>query len=90
MKAVNNHLKKFALPCPIEVWKCVARLEQRDAARDVFTNANGLTIGGKIYLFRGGVTSMIDARDTLFHELFHRGLRRFLTRSRYITTMAEL
>jgi hypothetical protein len=90
MQMVNNHLHKFASPCPIAVWQCVAQLGQRDSAGNLITSAKGLTIGGKIYLFRDGLTSMADAWDTLFHELFHLGLRRFLTRSQYITTMAEL
>jgi hypothetical protein len=90
VQMVNNHLKKFAAQIPVEVRESVSELGLRDAAGNPITSAKGLTYDGKIYLFRDGLTGMADARDTLFHEMFHFGVRRFLTRSQYITTMAEL
>ena len=50
----------------------------------------GATIGGKIYLFRDANATTAAVVQTLWHELVHYGLRRFLTKEQYITQMHKL
>ena len=38
---------------------------------------------GRIYLFLDRIASLEDVRHTLFHELFHYGLRRFMLQLKY-------
>ena len=38
----------------------------------------GLTTGGRIYIFRDANATTVDITRTLWHELLHSGLRRFL------------
>jgi hypothetical protein len=82
VQMVNNHLQKSAMPISVEVRECVTDLGYGD------NGAKSLTVGGKVYLFRDRITSMADARDTLFHYILRR-LRLFLSRSHYRTTMSR-
>jgi hypothetical protein len=50
----------------------------------------GLTFDGRIYLFRDANASVSDTVRTLWHEMNHYGLRRFLTRDQYIAEMQRL
>lgn len=50
----------------------------------------GATSGGKIYLFRDANATTADVVQTLWHELVHYGLRRFLTKEQYIAQMQKL
>lgn len=50
----------------------------------------GATTGGKIYLFRDANATTADVVQTLWHELVHYGLRRFLTKEQYIAQMQKL
>lgn len=59
-----------------------------DAQSD--TRVSGAVINGEIVLFLKGLKSMRDAERTVFHELLHYGLRRFLTRDQFITQMNKL
>lgn len=45
---------------------------------------------GAIYLFRDQLASRLDVQRTLFHELLHYGLRRFLTQDTYVAEMLRL
>lgn len=83
MKTVHKRLNKFPTPGSVEV---------RDRITDLGYPENGATsmyVGGMIYLFPDRRSGWADARDTLFHELFHLGWPRFLTRSQYISTMPK-
>lgn len=53
-------------------------------------SAAGVTTGGKIYLFRDANATTADVVQTLWHELVHYGLRRFLTKEQYIAQMQKL
>jgi len=53
-------------------------------------SAAGVTTGGKIYLFRNANATTADVVQTLWHELVHYGLRRFLTKEQYIAQMQKL
>lgn len=67
-----------------------------DTAIGVMPGANdgdrvaGAVYDGKIYLFRDELASSFDVQRTLFHELFHYGLRRFLTKEQFTTQMLKL
>jgi hypothetical protein len=67
-----------------------------DTAIGVMPGANdgdgvsGAVYNGKIYLFRDQLATSYDVQRTLFHELFHYGLRRFLTREQFTTQMLKL
>ena len=50
----------------------------------------GATKGKKIYLFRDGISGIDEAVRTLWHELLHYGLRRFMTKRQYISEMNRL
>lgn len=50
----------------------------------------GATHGGKIYLFLDQIASRAEARSTLFHELLHYGLRRFLTKEQFTEKLLNL
>jgi|CryBogDrversion2_1035201.scaffolds.fasta_scaffold05806_2 hypothetical protein len=41
---------------------------------------SGMFYGGRIYVFRDGMDNTASVHSTLWHELFHYGLRRFLTK----------
>ena len=47
-------------------------------------------MGGKIYLVREGLTDTAALARTLWHEMLHFGLRRFMTRAQYIASMGKL
>jgi hypothetical protein len=86
---VKDSVKKFAHPIPVHILDDASTLhliEPIDPATDI---AKGVTVNGKIYLFRNGITGPDGACETLFHKMLHLGLRRFMTRSQYVTTMAE-
>lgn len=51
---------------------------------------SGANWDGRIYLFRDQLSSRLDVQQTLFHELLHYGLRRFLTRDQFIAQMKKL
>lgn len=46
--------------------------------------------GGRIYLFRSGIPTQIEAMRTVFHELFHYGLSKQLSQAEYVQTMLRL
>jgi len=52
--------------------------------------AKGKVSNGRIVLYRSALDDSLDAVKTLFHEMLHYGLRRFLTKPEYIQKMHEL
>jgi hypothetical protein len=50
----------------------------------------GAVYQGRIYLFRDQLATRFDVQKTLFHEMFHYGLRRFLTKDQFIAQMDKL
>lgn len=54
------------------------------------TRVSGAVTGGEIVLFLKGLKGLRDAERTIFHELLHYGLRRFLTKGQFITQMNKL
>lgn len=78
-------LKAFAHQPPVLI---------RDSAIGVLPGAvegiAGAVHGGRIYLFRDQLESKAAVARTLFHELLHYGLRRFLSREDYISELTAL
>lgn len=50
----------------------------------------GAVYQGRIYLFRDQLATRFDVQKTLFHEMFHYGLRRFLTKDQFIAQTNKL
>lgn len=67
-----------------------------DSAKGVLPGASdgdgiaGAVHQGRIYLFRDQLATRFDVQKTLFHEMLHYGLRRFLTRDQFIAQMKKL
>lgn len=61
-------------------------------ANDVPTGTTpaGGVVGGKIFLFRNGLRDADHAIRTVFHELFHFGLKNVLPKEKYIQHMLRL
>jgi hypothetical protein len=84
MHLVNKHLQKLAPGISVMVKESVTELGYpENGAKDAFIN-------GTVFLFRDRIASVADARDTLFHEILHLCLHRFMPRSQYIITMGEV
>ena len=86
---IDESTGKFAHQPPIFI---------RDRASDVVTlpagtndgNVSGVTVNGKIYIFRAGIASSAEVTKTVWHEMLHYGLRRFMTQGQYISAMGDL
>lgn len=51
----------------------------------------GVTLrGGDIYVFQSAMGSDLDVFKTVFHELFHRGVRVLVPKAQYVQTMLDL
>lgn len=73
---------------PVHVVHGPADLGLVVAGEDVHS---GVTLrSGDIYVFQSGVGSELDVLKTVFHELFHRGLRNVLPADQYVQTMLDL
>jgi len=57
-----------------------------DAKQASGTRAGAL-IKGQIYLFRSGIAKGLEGQKTVFHELFHKGLKNLLPEAEYRATM---
>ena len=85
---VENHLSKFAHKPPVRVLDSEVDLSGARAADAEPTS--GCVYNGTIYLFRDAIADTAGAVTTLWHELLHYGLRRFMVRGQYIATMKDL
>lgn len=65
-----------------------------DDVRDLFPqekfNRAGVLYNGEVYLFRRGIESGVAGLKTIFHELFHKGLRNLLPGAEYNKMMRKL
>lgn len=83
-QVINRFSHQFSHETPILI---------SDSARDILNRdiaAKGMVYQGRIYLFRDSLNNTADVAATLWHELLHYGLRRFLTRDQYIAAMDDL
>lgn len=51
---------------------------------------SGVSLPGKIYLFRDGIVSEAEAIRTVFHELFHLGLSQSMGQDAYVQRMLRM
>ena len=51
---------------------------------------SGVSLPGKIYLFRDGIVSEAEAIRTIFHELFHLGLSQSMGQDAYVQRMLRM
>jgi polyhydroxyalkanoate synthesis regulator phasin len=49
----------------------------------------GALVNGQIYLFRSGIAKGIEGQKTVFHELFHKGLKNLLPEAEYRALMSR-
>lgn len=59
-------------------------------ARDDGVAASGMVYQGRIHFFRDGLADRAAVARTLWHELLHYGLRRFLRKGEYIAKLNQL
>lgn len=87
-QVIEERIGKFGHQPPVLIRDSVIDLPHMRQARAGGTA--GATTGGKIYLFRDANATTADVVQTLWHELVHYGLRRFLTKEQYIAQMQKL
>jgi len=87
-QVIEERIGKFSHRPPILIRDSVSDLPSMRNASAGW--AAGATTGGKIYLFRDANATTADVARTLWHELVHYGLRRFLTKEQYISQMQKL
>lgn len=84
---VEDFLSQFTHQAPVRIL---------DSAVGVLPGVNngdgisGAVHRGRIHLFLEHIPGRIEAVKTLWHEMLHYGLRRFLTRDQYIAEMLDL
>ena len=102
--SVETLVEKRLSPSAIEdqVEKLIAQFGHKPELRIIDTaigvipgaengeGVSGAVYQGRIYLFRDQLATSFDVQRTLFHELFHYGLRRFLTKEQFTTKMLKL
>lgn len=87
LQEVGNRIDQFAHQPAVVV---------RPTAEGVLPGAtkadavSGAVHDGKIYLFLDQLADVLDVQRTLFHELFHYGLRKIFTRDEFIQEMRTL
>lgn len=89
-QVVEERLAQFRHQLPIVIRDSVDEVDLRGASENDGAVTSGMTHGGRVFLFRDGITDTGEAVRTLWHELLHYGLRRFLTRDQYIAEMQRL
>jgi hypothetical protein len=85
---IEQLLKPFATEIPVVFADHIIDVTQD--ANNAGLVAQGMTFNGKIYLFRNGLKNTADVSKTLWHELLHFGLRRFMTQDQYVQELNKL
>lgn len=84
---VENRIGHFAHQPPVLIVDTAVGFLP-NATRD--SHISGAVHGGKIYLFRDELADLNAVKKTLFHEVLHYGLRRFLTIEQFTEKMLDL
>jgi len=87
VEEVDKLLQPFVTEIPILVRDTLSDIGVKTADDGV---TSGAVHGGRIHLFRDGLTDRAAVVRTLWHELLHFGFRRFMTEQQYIAKMGEL
>lgn len=85
-EAVADALAKFVHKPVVRVHESVTNLFPGEEPGSTM----GVVFNGEIHLFRDAIPNLDAAHETLWHELLHYGLRRFMTEKQYIAKMLEL
>ncbi|MBU3551393.1 LPD5 domain-containing protein [Polynucleobacter sp. MWH-Berg-3C6] len=86
---VTNLTSRFGSIPAIKVMNKVSDLFPSESA-DSDARVTGAVVNGEIVLFLKGLKTTEDVERTVFHELLHYGLRRFLSKDQFITQMNKL
>jgi hypothetical protein len=89
---INKQLQIFGhrppfvlLDSDIDLFRSVgATAQAQQAAAPGSRPASGMVFDGKIYLFRDALDGEKEVVRTIWHELLHNGIRRFMTEAQYI------
>lgn len=85
---VENLVKPFeATVIPIKILDSATDIGIKPADNGV---TSGVVKDGVIYLFRDGLANRAKVAMTLWHEMLHFGVRRFMTQGQYISSMNNL
>ncbi len=88
VEEVERLLKPFATEVPVLIRDSATEIGGITKTEDGVTSAT--VFGGRLFLFRDGLSDRFAVGRALGHELFHFGLRRFLTEREYIAQMIYL
>ncbi|MGD9171328.1 MAG: DEAD/DEAH box helicase family protein, partial [Candidatus Thiodiazotropha sp.] len=87
---VDNLVDQFAHQPPIRIIERVEDVHAAPLTEGDTSIICGFVRDGRIHLVRSAIPDAATASNTLWHELLHYGLRRFLTRDQYISDMHDL
>lgn len=87
---INGLLDQFASDIPVTIIDNERDVLPTNAAWDDQIKASGMLYKGRIYLIRSGLDSLDSVTSTLFHEMLHYGIRRFVPEGEYIAQMKAL
>lgn len=82
----DNLLKPFVTEIPVLIKDTLADIGVKSADDGVVSS--GMPYNGSVYLFRDGLGYTAAVTRTLWYELVHYGLRRFLTKEQSIAERA--
>jgi hypothetical protein len=84
-------LSQFSAEIPVRIIDTVdENLARKLGVEDSNVFPSGFVHNGKIHLVRSGLRDRDALNRTLFHELLHFGIRRFLPKGQYIEVMNQL
>ena len=90
-EVVEKLVSQFKHHPPVFIHDSIRDVIPEDAGIDGIDGVtNGMVYGGGIHLFREGAHDAGAVAATLWHELLHYGLRRFLSKEEYISQLGDL
>lgn len=87
---VTDLLKQFKTEIPVTIIDNEGDVLPAGAVGDDGGATMGFVYRGRIHIVRSGVATPEAVTSTLFHELLHFGIRRFVPEKEYIAQMREL
>ena len=87
---VTDLLKQFKTEIPVTIIDNDGDVLPASAVGDDGGATMGFVYRGRIHIVRSGVATPEAVTSTLFHELLHFGIRRFVPEKEYIAQMREL
>ena len=84
---IDNLVEQLGHKPPVRVIERVSEVLPDSAKDDI---ATGFVRDGRIHIVRPNIPDASTAVKTLWHELLHYGVRRFLTKDQYVSEMLNL